>query len=209
MFILSMLFTIILFIGNKLKIVSDYYFYKSYYMLWILVICVAFYGIRELIARDKKIKNITLIGIAIYCIGLVSSIIISKNLIFYDIYLDNIEQAKMEYKAVTANELNILDYYNKNVNRINSNTYICTPNYGFGRATWLYGITGNPYIYIDCMYVDSVTNNLEQFMQSEKTYMLLFKQDYEGDYEKLEQDIQNYNLKILYKNPEGMILEKI
>ena len=209
MFILSILFTIILFIGNKIKMVSDYYFYKSYYMLWILVIYVAFSGIRELISCDKKIKNITLIGITIYCIGLVFSIIINNNLIFYDIYLDNIEQAKMEYKAVTANELKILDYYNTNINKIDSNTYICTPLYGFAKTIWLYGITGNPYIYIDCMYVDSVTNNLEQFIQSEKTYMLLFKQDYEGDYEKLEQDIKNYNLKILYKNPDGMILEKI
>lgn len=208
MFVLSIVFTLILFIGNKLQIVSDYYFYKSYYMLWILAICVAFYGIDILIKKSKKNKILMSFGIAIYCIGLCISIILNKNLIFYDIYIKNTEQIKMDYKVVSANELKILDYYNKNINKIDNKTYICTPDFGYGRSVWLYGITGNPYLYIDCIYVDSITDNIEQFIETEKEYMLLFKQDYEGDYEDVEEDIQKYNLKILYKNPDGMILEK-
>ena len=210
MFILSSIFTFILFIGNKLQVVSDYYFYKSYYMLWILVICVAFYGIETLLQKSKKTKILIFTGTAIYCVGLIVSIILNKNLMFFDIYINNIEQIKKDYTVVSANELKILDYYNKNINinKIDNKTYICTPDFGYAKTIWIYGITGNPYLYIDCIYVDGVTDNIEQFIISEKKYMLLLKQDYEGNYEEVEQDIQKYNLKILYKNPDGMILEK-
>lgn len=208
MFVLSILFTIMLFIGNKLKVVSDYYFYKSYYMLWILVICVAFYGMNILINKSKKIKILTFLGIAIYCIGMIISILLDRNFILYDIYLCNAKYIKMDYKLVSADELKIIDYYNKNINKIDNKTYVCTPDFGYGRAIWIYGITNNPYLYVDLLYVDNVTNNLEQFVNSEKTYMLLLKQDYEGDYENIDDEINKYNLKILYENPDGMILEK-
>ena len=208
MFILSIIFIIMLFIGNKLKIVSDYYFYKFYYMLWILVICVAFYGINELISRNKKIKILIFVLSILYCIGIITTIIFNKNLIFFDIYLENVKQVKLDYKTVSTDELKILDYYNKNINNIDDNTYVCTPDFGYGRAIWIYAITENPYIYIDLMYVDDITENIEQFINSSKKYMLLFKQDYEGNYENIDDEINKYNLKILYENPDGMILEK-
>ena len=208
MFILSILFTIILFIGNKFKVVSDYYFYKLYYMFFILIICEAFYGINILIKCNKKVKILLIAVVTTYCIGMIISIILNRNLMFYDIYVTNVETIKAEYKIVSSNELKILDYYNKNLNNIDNKTYICTPDFGFGRTAWIYGITGNPYLYIDCIYVDGVTDNIDQFIETEKKYMLLFKQDYEGNYDNIEYDIQKYNLKILYENPDGMILEK-
>ena len=50
--------------------------------------------------------------------------------------------------------------------------------------------------------------NLQKFAENEAKYMVLFKRDYYGDYEKIEDEILKYNLKVLTRNEEGMILEK-
>ena len=46
-------------------------------------------------------------------------------------------------------------------------------------------------------------------MQDSTKYMVVFKTDYDGDYDKLvNEDIEKYNLKILIQNESGMILQK-
>lgn len=46
-------------------------------------------------------------------------------------------------------------------------------------------------------------------MQDSTEYMVVFKTDYAGGYDKLvNEDVKKYNLKILIQNESGMILQK-
>lgn len=80
---------------------------------------------------------------------------------------------------------------------------MCIPLIETGREIWIYAITKNPYNYIDLTFGD-MTKDIIQFIESDKKYFVLFKQDYLGDYDNMNLD----NLKILLKNDDGMILEK-
>ena len=200
----AVIFLIILFIGMKLQKVSEYYYYKAYYFLWIPLIYIAFKSIELLIEKNKII---TYLGIVIYCIGIMLAIICDKNLVFFDIYQKNFEEIKKEYKLVTDKELEILEYYNKNINTngFDNKTYINMTSV-IGRARWLYVITKNPHIYVD-LTVGELTTNIQQFLDSDKQYYLILKKD---DNEQLITKIKEMdNLKILFQNDEGAIVEKI
>ena len=81
--IISIIFLIIAFIGMKFEKISEYYYYKIYYMIWIPLIIVAFNSI-ELFYKKNII--LTYIGIGIYSIGMIIAMFFNKNLLFFDIY---------------------------------------------------------------------------------------------------------------------------
>lgn len=203
--IISITFLIIAFIGMKFDRVSEYYYYKIYYMAWIPLIVVTFSFIDWLY---KKNKILTYIGVGIYFIGIIISACFSKNLLFFDIYQKNFKEVEADYNMVSYKELEILEYYNTNVNTYNgldNNTYMYVST-GNGRARWLYAITKNPYIYINASYGEMPTN-IQQFLDSQKQYCIIFKKD---DCEEILKEIENVEgIKILFQNDEGAILEKI
>lgn len=207
MLICTILFLILLFIGKQFKIVSEYYYFKTYYLLWIFVISVGFNCIELLISKGKKIKIITYIIIEIYCVGIIIAMIFRQTLFIYDIFKSNSEFINLELKVIAHEELDILEYYNKKINtdenKLEDNTYMCIPLLERGREIWIYVITKNPYNYIDLSFGD-LTKDIQQFIESDKKYFVLFKQDYLGDYDKINLE----NLKVLFKNDAGMILEK-
>ena len=207
MLICTILFLILLFIGKQFKIVSEYYYFKTYYLLWIFVISVGFNCIELLISKGKKIKIITYIIIGIYCVGIIVAMIFRQTLFIYDIFKSNSEFINLELKVIAHEELDILEYYNKKINtdenKLEDNTYMCIPLLERGREIWIYVITKNPYNYIDLSFGD-LTKDIQQFIESDKKYFVLFKQDYLGDYDKINLE----NLKVLFKNDAGMILEK-
>ena len=47
-----------LFIGNHFGVVSEYYNYKVYYLLWICIICMAYNGFTLILSKNKIWKNI-------------------------------------------------------------------------------------------------------------------------------------------------------
>ena len=106
--------------------------------------------------------------------------------------------------------LELLDYYNENVNKnFENNMNTMMQQAEIGKARWVITITENPIIgIVDGMYGE-IMENLQKFAENEAKYMILFKRDYCGDYEKIEDEILKYNLKVLTRNEEGMILEKI
>ena len=207
MLILNIIFSIILFIGMKLGKISEYYNYKVYYMLWIFVIAVG-YNTIELI-KKQKLKKISHILIGIYCVGLMTSIITAKKLLIFDIYAENSKHIQMDNSMISNKELEILEYYNDkiNENNLNNETYMCVALQGNPRAIWIYAITKNPYDYINLAF-EEPTTTIEQFIKSEKKYFVLFKQDYFGEFEKIDTEIEQNNLKVLFRNEEGIILEK-
>lgn len=92
--IISIIFLIIAFIGMKFEKVSEYYYYKIYYMIWIPLIIVSFSSI-ELFYKKNKI--LTYIGVGIYSIGIIIAMFFNKNLLFFDIYQNNFQEIKANY----------------------------------------------------------------------------------------------------------------
>lgn len=197
----SIIFLIILFIGMKFEKVSEYYYYKTYYFLWILLIYIAFSYIEILREKNKIWTNI---GIGIYCIGVIIAIMYSKNILFFDVYQKNFEEVREDYKLISNKELEILKYYNENINHMDDNTYLYVASI-IGRTKWMYVITKNPYIYVDSMYGEKPTS-IQQFLDSEKKYCIMFKNDCE---QILIEARENNNVKILFQNEDGAVVEKI
>ena len=202
MLIISMIFVIFLLIGMKLQKVSEYYYYKLYYMLWIFVIIVAFKGISIL---KEKAKILTYLGITLYCIGAIFAIIFNKNILFFDIYQQNFNEIKAEYQVISHKELEIYQYYNNNIDtadNLDDTTYIHV--IGNVRPRWTYPLTKNPYILIDSLYSEPFTD-IQQFINSDYKHCIIFKLDNSEIYENIE-NVEN--IKILFKNEAGVIIEK-
>lgn len=204
MLILTIAFMIVLFMGKQFKIVSEYYYYKSYYLVWIFLISVGYKGI-EILLSKKRIMTYILIGI--YSIGVVTSILLEQKLLIFDIYRKNSELINIDYNVIDYSELEVLDYYNKNINtssdKLDKNTYMCIPKIEKGRNIWVYVITRNLYNYIDLSFGE-LTEDINQFIESDKKYCILLKQDYCGEYDKIDFS----QLKILFRNESGIIVEK-
>ena len=198
MLIINIVFTLILYIGMKTEKVSEYYYYKTYYLLWILVVSVGYYGIEQIIEKRKLIPYLC---IAIYCSGIFISIISNKAFYIFDIFRENNRIIQEDNIIISYDEIKLLDYYNTNINTRQQDTYV-TVTTG-PRATWIYVLTRNPYIYINLAFGNNVID-IEQFLQTNNKYFLLLKRDFEGDYENL--NLENVN--VLFKNDAGMILEK-
>ena len=198
MLILNIIFLAILYIGMKTEKVSEYYYYKTYYLLWILLISVGYFGLEKITQKRKLISYMCL---GIYCTGLIATSITNQSLYVFDIYRENDRMIQEDKVIISFEELELLNHYNTNVNTIKQDTYV-TVTTG-SRAIWIYVITRNPYIYIDLAFGDNVID-IEQFLQTDNKYFVLLKNDYKGDYENLNLE----NVKVLFENEAGMILEK-
>ena len=208
--ILSLIFGITIFIGMKCQIVSEYYYYKIYYLLWIFLITSAYGGLITIMQKGKLFKIAGYIFFIIYCIGLCISITINKNLIFFDIFIYNNEYIQQAKPLIYHEELEIIDYYNKNMNtdkKENPKTYFCISPADRGRTLWIYALTKNPYDFVNATYGEYAFN-LEEFMKTDNQYAVIFKMDYLGNFEEIDKEIEKNNLKILFRNEMGIILEK-
>ena len=145
----------------------------------------------------------------IYCLGVVISSIWNKNLFVFDIFRKNYEDIQNMPLVLNKGEIELLDYYNENINKnFENNMNTMMQQVKIGKARWVITITENPIIgIVDGMYGE-IMENLQKFAENEAKYMILFKRAYCGDYEKIEDEILKYNLKVLTRNEEGMILEK-
>ena len=128
----------------------------------------------------------------------------SKNILFFDVYQKNFEEVREDYKLISNKELEILKYYNENINHMDDNTYLYVASI-IGRTKWMYVITKNPYIYVDSIYGEKPTS-IQQFLDSEKKYCIMFKNDCE---QILIEARENNNVKILFQNEDGAVVEKI
>ena len=124
-----------------------------------------------------------------------------QRLYIFDIFRENDRIIQEDKVIISYDELQLLDYYNTKINTKQQDTYV-TVTTG-PRATWIYVLTRNPYIYINLAFGNNVID-IEQFLQTNNKYFLLLKRDFEGDYENL--NLENVN--VLFKNDAGMILEK-
>ena len=206
---LTVIFTLLIYMLMKLEFVSSYYYYKIYYMLF-LVLTVSSYEILKIFV-DKG-KNVTIIVsgvLIIYSFGIFSAMILDKNWFVFDIYLTNGEEIKDDYALIKDKEFYLFEYYNNNINTMqNDDTLFCKTKGNTGRDRWVYSITKNGNNLTNALTNDKITT-VEKFMENSKyNYFVLLKNDYGGEYDKVQDEVKRYNLKILIQNSAGMILEK-
>ncbi len=60
------IFIIILYLTTKIKIISEYYFYKNAYIFWTIILAYMFMGIVEFIGRHPNLKSIPIGYIFVY-----------------------------------------------------------------------------------------------------------------------------------------------
>lgn len=206
---LTVIFTLLIYMLMRLEFVSSYYYYKIYYMLF-LVLTVSSYEILKIFV-DKG-KNVTIIFsgvLIIYSFGIFSAMILDKNWFVFDIYLTNGEEIKDDYALIKDKEFYLFEYYNNNINTMqNDDTLFCKTKGNTGRDRWVYSITKNGNNLTNALTNDKITT-VEKFMGNSKYhYFVLLKNDYGGEYDKVQDEVKRYNLKILIQNSAGMILEK-
>lgn len=206
---LTVIFTLLIYMLMRLEFVSSYYYYKIYYMLF-LVLTVSSYEILKIFV-DKG-KNVTIIVsgvLIIYSFGIFSAMILDKNWFVFDIYLTNGEEIKDDYALIKDKEFYLFEYYNNNINTMqNDDTLFCKTKGNTGRDRWVYSITKNGNNLTNALTNDKITT-VEKFMGNSKYhYFVLLKNDYGGEYDKVQDEVKRYNLKILIQNSAGMILEK-
>lgn len=206
---LTVIFTLLIYMLMKLEFVSSYYYYKIYYMLF-LVLTVSSYEILKILV-DKG-KNVTIIVsgvLIIYSFGIFSAMVLDKNWFVFDIYLTNGEEIKDDYALIKDKEFYLFEYYNNNINTMqNKDTLFCKTKGNTGRDRWVYSITKNGNNLTNALTNDKTTT-VEKFMENSKYhYFVLLKNDYGGEYDKVQDEVKRYNLKILIQNSAGMILEK-
>ena len=206
---LTVVFTLISFMLMKLEVISSYYYYKIYYMLFLVLIVSSYEILKIFIDKNKIVTIIVSIFLVIYSFGIFSAMVLDKNYFLFDIYLTNGEEIKDDYALIKDKELYLFEYYNNNINTMqNDDTLFCKTKGNTGRDRWIYSITKNGNNLTNALTNDKITT-IEKFMEKTKYhYFVLLKNDYGGEYDKVQDEIKRYNLKVLIQNSAGMILEK-
>ncbi len=211
MFVLLLLFMGVLFIGTKIEKCSEYYFYKNYYIFWLLIIYSSTKGMIELL-KEKKTKFIVNIYTSIYILLFVVSMYYNKTYVSWkrndslnaimEIFTFNktmIEAKKAEF--ITHEELELLKETEKiienNWQRENDILLVTDPN----EETWIQALTG---------YKNILYNNKEYAIQNlqEENYKCIVTFESKNTYKNIEQYIKKENMKIIYQNKERKNISK-
>lgn len=207
LFIAAILFSIILFIGYKLEIVSKYYFFKSYYITWILAIYNTYIVLSNILTgKNNKLKIISYIYVSFVLILIIlSTLILRKNIGINDIFYKNLELIQDEKVILKGGELDILEKVEKTIEY--NNIYILHPSM-YGKAHWMSVLYHNQLIYIDCITGYNVT--IEKWLtEKEQKYYLAYYDDYNlltEEEKSLNRNSSEY--KIIHNDEYGFILER-
>lgn len=107
-------YMLILYIGTKVKIVSEYYFYKNAYILFTILLIYFFYGIKTFIKENKKQEIIAITYFIVYICLLSFSIYSNKYLLsIFDIYYNN-HLLINNKENLTQDDIKMLNYIDKN-----------------------------------------------------------------------------------------------
>ena len=199
MLCLEIIFIMCLWIGKENNKVSNYYFFKSYYLLWILTISISFYSI---ILLKRKIKQSTIIIfslVIIYLFGMIFNIVIYKesNIKLYDIYSYNFKHLN-EKHTINYKYLELVEYYYNNLEDEKWNIFIIGTEME-GEKRWMYSLYQNP-IY---QFVNEKIDIDLWIKEAKEEYLIYYKMDY--DYEPVQNDDR---YEILFNNSAGAILKK-
>lgn len=83
-------YMLLLYIGTKVNMVSNYYFYKNAYILWAILLLYFFYGMQTLLKRYPKQKIAVMVYFVLYvCLLTFTSLQHTHILSMFDIYENN------------------------------------------------------------------------------------------------------------------------
>lgn len=110
------IYILILFIGTKFNLVSQYYFHKNSYILWAIILICFFEGFIEFTDKHKKQKYIANIYIIVYVFLALLTLITNRHLLsIYDIYENNISLINTS-ENLNSQEIKMLSYlYDNNI----------------------------------------------------------------------------------------------
>lgn len=205
MFALLFIFILVLFIGTKTGKCSEYYFYKNYFIFWILIIYSSTKGMIELLKQNKTkfiVNMYTIIYLVIFAVSLYNNktYVTSKrndslNTTMEIFTFNKTMIVAKEAEFMKQKELELLREMEKiikdNWQRENDILLVTNPN----EERWIQSLTG----YINILYDDKeyAIKNLEQ-----ENYKYIVTFESKITYEKMEQYIKKENMKIIYQNQE-------
>ena len=207
LFIAAILFSIILFIGYKLEIVSRYYFFKSYYITWILAIYNAYIVLSNILTgKNNKLKIISYIYVSFVLILIIAStLILKKNIGINDIFYKNLEAIQDKMVIINSGEIELLKNVEKTIEY--NDIYILHP-IMYGKAHWMSVLYHNQLIYID--FITNYNVTIEKWLtEKEQKYYLAYYEEYNSLKEEEKTLNENSNeYKIIYNDKYGFILER-
>lgn len=206
MFIITIIFAITLFIGKKMGIVSEYYFFKAYYIIWPISIYNVYMAIINIIEKSQRKLNIVthIYTISYSIIIIVATIVLKKNIGINDIFKDNLEIIEKQEYILKNEEVKIIDRED-----IFSwkDMYILSST-GNGRMRWMSVLCNDQRIIIDGS--TAFAFNIEEWLtKKEDKYYFAYYQDYmqfEDNKDFLDKNSDKY--KIIYKDEYAFILER-
>lgn len=201
-FSLLVAYMVILFIGTKIEKCSEYYFYKNYFILWLIIVYSSIRGMIEF-AKEKNTKYILIIYTAIYLT------IFGINLHYNKVYISNknndafnnvmeiftfnktmIEAKDAEF--MKNDELQLLkemeNIIEDNWQQENNILLVTDPNEG----RWIQSLTG----YINPLSQDQ-KHAIENLKQENYKYIVTFEN--KRTYKDIEKYIKKENMKIIYE----------
>ena len=205
LFVLSIIFAIILFIGKKLGIVSEYYFFKAYYIIWMLAVCNTYIALVYIFnSKYKMLKVITLIFISVYILAtIISTLIFNKNIGINHIWCDNKEKIDYKIPILKHEEIPIIE----KVNNLEEKQVYILSSEKKGKTLWMSVLYQNQYIYID--FITGMTWNIEEWLgQREEKYYFSYHDDYEDIETEYSLDENSDEYKIIHNDGVGFILER-
>ena len=205
----TILWYIIFFILLKNKIIASYYFYKLYYLIWPIIISLS---TLYLIETLNKKKYIALIGILIYILLMILSII-RINYVFPTDYKEgetesyktvfgifNINKKMLEFVPILEKEeIECLEYINENRIDTSSSLFIDVAR----QEEWKKELI---YTSIPCKFnIYDLNGELKKWEEGNYKYLVLFKNT--NVYEILKDNISLQNAQLIFENEKTQIWE--
>lgn len=172
MLILEILFIIALFIGYKAEIVSEYYYNKSYFLLWIIAIAITYKSIIIIIDKKNIFKNIIYFLIYIYILMFAISIYTKNDFYVFNIYVENIKEILSD-EIINQSDVKLLKQIRDKKKKTDTIEYLAVEN--TGKALWKTFILNDYLYYINQIFVNYEVSVDEWLNQKEYNALILFK----------------------------------
>lgn len=202
-------FLSLLAIGIKIKLCSNYYFYKNYYILWFLIFYMASNVIIQFIEQGKIKKYIANGFIAFYTFLFITSILLidtpiqleenkSNETNVMEIYTFNKTNMNIDIPFVYKEELELF----KKLDNILENNWKNSPSVLMigepPQQRWLQSLTG----YYHSIYPDVITD-VKKWNNGEYEYLIILEK--REPYDILKAVIKTEEAELIYQNEGGKI----
>lgn len=204
------------FIGGMLGKVSSYYYFKSYYVLWILEIYLSYRAL-EIMIDNKDTKIFALTYILVYVLITlilyfgIDQKITNRNILFnpaqkssYLLDIQNLNTAfvNRDTTIIKRRQIDAIKYIDSNIDESERDNVIVYAN-GMQRL-WIYELTGITDTQKQSQLYNCPINSIEEYINSDKKYLLyMVNNDLE-----LELSNQANEYDIIFYNEYSAILAK-